>query len=272
MQIRKQIAVLLLSLCVFALQAQDTFNKFSFEASGFYGLSGLTGTMASGKITPGLSYQFQLGGAYYFSKSLGAGIGAGYANYTSQSLLDNYTSTSNTPARDSEGENFEYRVTASGIKELQSLSALEVPVFIAFRTDGENKAGLNINAGLKFSLPLSANYQCTGGSLTTKGYYPAYNVEFSDMPNHGFETINSINYSGKLNAVTATSVFGNISYLIPLGKVGLNLGVYGSYGLSSVLKPSSKLLIDYPGSYNSLTSLSSSVSLISAGVRIGVSF
>ncbi|MEI6753589.1 MAG: hypothetical protein WCK78_10515 [Paludibacter sp.] len=56
-----------------------------------------------------------------------------------------------------------------------------------------------------------------------------------------------------------------------MGKIGLNIGVYGSYGLSSVLKPESKLLIDYPGNYNSLTSLSSSVSLISAGVRIGVS-
>ena len=270
MQITKQIAVLLLSLCVFALQAQDTFKKFSFEASGFYGLSGLSGTITNGKITPGLSYQFQLGGAYYFSKILGVGIGAGYTNYTSQSVLDNYTS--NTPAIDSEGENFEYRVIANGIKESIILSALEVPVFIAFRTDGENKAGLNIKAGLKFSLPLSANNQCTGGSLTTKGYYPAYNVEFADLTNHGFETISSVSYLGKLNAVTVTSVFGNIAYLIPLGKVGLNLGVYGSDGLSSVLKPSSKLLIDYPGNYNSLTSLSEKVSLISGGVRIGVSF
>lgn len=270
MQIRKQIAVLLLSLCLFALHAQDTFKKFSFEASGFYGLSGLSGTITNAKITPGLSYQFQIGGAYYFSKLLGVGIGAGYTNYTSQLVLDNYTS--NTSATDSEGENFDYRVTASEIKESIDLSALEVPVFVTFRTDGENKAGLNIKAGLKFSFPLNANYQCRGGSLTTKGYYPAYNVEFSDMPNHGFETISSASYSGKLNAITATSVFGNIAYLIPLGKVGLNLGVYGSFGLNSVLKPTSKLLIDYSGNYNSLTSLSSTISLISAGVRIGVNF
>jgi hypothetical protein len=247
--------------------AQET-KKLEFGINGFYGLSGLSGAVINGSISPGLGYHLSIDGKYFFLNSIGVGIGAGYATYTSKADLSNYVS--NTPATDDQGESFEYRVTASGIKEELHLSAIEIPVFLAYRKSPSKKIGLQGNVGLKVSLPLSATYNCTEGAIETTGYYPSNNVVYANMPNHGFETITKMSYSGNLSTTMAYSLFGNVGITIPMGKMRLNLGIYGSYGLNSVLEPKSNLLIDYPGNYNSLSSLSGKVSLVSAGVRLGV--
>lgn len=266
----KQYILIILALCLaFTMaNAQET-KKLEFGITGFYGLSGLSGSVTNGSITPSLGYQFSIDGKFFFLKNLGLGIGAGYATYTSHGDLKTYVS--NTPATDSEGESFEYRVTASGIKEELKLSAIEVPFFLTYRNPLSEKLGLIANVGLKVSLPLAVTYKCTDGALETKGYYASNSVEYANMLNHGFETIDEISYAGNLSATMAYSLFGNIGMTIPMGKMGLSFGIYGSYGLNSILKPQSKLLIDYPGTYNSLSLLSGKVSLVSGGVRVGVS-
>jgi hypothetical protein len=198
------------------------------------------------------------------------GIGAGYTSYASNTELTSYIS--NTTTVDDESESFEYRVTASGIKESQKLSALEIPVFLAYRKNLSEKMGLFGNLGLKVSLPLSATYKCTEGSIETKGYYDAYNVVLYGMANHGFEKIDQISYSGDLSTTMAYSLFANAGITIPLGKLGINVGVYGSYGLNSIVKSETNQLMVYPDKYQSVTSLSNKVSLVSGGVKIGVMF
>jgi hypothetical protein len=266
----KQYILIISALCLaFTISNAQETKKLELGINGFYGISGLSGSVTNGSISPGLGYQLSIDGKFFFLKNLGLGIGIGYATYTSQGELETYAS--NTPAIDDVGESFEYRVTASGFKEKFDLSAIEIPVFLTFGKSRTGKFGLQANAGLKVSLPITATYQCTEGALETSGYYVSNNVLYANMPNHGFETIDKVSYSGKLSTNMAYSLFGSLGINIPIGKMGLNLGVYGSYGLNSILKPTSKLLIDYPGNYNSLSSLSEKISLLSAGVRIGVS-
>lgn len=251
--------------------AQGTkLRKSEFEISGFYGLSGLSGSIPNGAINPGTGYQFSIDGKYFFSTNLGIGIGAGYAAYASQSELKSYSS--HTPAVDDEAESFEYRVTAGSVKEKQQLAAIEIPVFLAYRKAISSEIRLHGSLGLKVSLPVTATYRCTEGTIETRGYYESYSVEFYDMPNHGFEKIDKVNYSGDLNTSMAYSLFAGVGISLPAGKMGINIGVYGSYGLSSVLKSENNGLISYPGKYQSLTSLCDKVSLVSGGVRIGVRF
>jgi len=258
-----------LSLAITLSNAQES-KKLEFGFNGFYGLSGIKGTIANGSITPALACQLSIDAKYFFTSRIGIGIGGAYATYSSNAELNDYISK--TPTVDDESENFEYRVSASGIKEKLDLSALEIPIFLAFGKSTTSKFGLHANVGLKVSLPITATYQCTEGKLETKGYYASNNVEYANMPNHGFETIDNVSYSGKLSTTTAYSLFGNLGIAIPLGKIKLNLGIYGSYGLNSVLKPTNTVLIDYPGKYNSLSLLSEKVSLISGGGKIGISF
>jgi len=257
-------------LCLTALASWAQDKKFQLEIGGGYGLSGLSGKIENGSITPGMGYQLSLNGKYFFTSNLGVGIGAGYSTYSSKAELTTYSA--NIPSVDDENENFEYRIVESGIKEEQKLSALEIPIFMAYRKSLSEKLGLFGNVGLKFSLPLSATYQCTEGTIETRGYYSAYNVELYNMPNHGFEKVENINYSGDLSTQMTYSFFANAGLTIPVGKMGINIGVYGSYGLSSVLKPETNQLIVYPGEYQSVTSLADKITLISGGIKFGVCF
>jgi hypothetical protein len=264
----KYIAIVILCLTTLASRAQD--KKLQLEIGGGYGLSGLSSKVENGSITPGMGYQLSLNGKYFFTSNIGVGIGAGYSAYSSKTELTTYSA--NIASVDDENENFEYRIAASGIKEEQKLSALEIPIFLAYRKSLSEKLGLNGSFGLNFSLPLSATYQCAEGAIETRGYYSAYNVELYNMPNHGFEKVENISYSGDLTSTIAYSLFANAGINIPVGKIGINIGVYGSYGLNSGLKPETNQLTVYPMKYQSVTSLADKVSLVSGGLKIGVCF
>nr|WP_319997586.1 outer membrane beta-barrel protein [uncultured Draconibacterium sp.] len=264
----KYIAIAILCLTAFTSNAQD--KKIQLEIGGGYGLSSLSGKVENGSITPGMGYQLSFNGKYFFTSNLGVGIGAGYSAYSSKAELTTYSA--NIPSVDDENESFEYRIAASEINEEQKLSALEIPVFLAYRKSLSEKLGLNGSLGLKISLPLSATYECTQGTIETRGYYPAYNAELYNIPNHGFEKVENINYSGDLSTQMAYSLFANAGITIPVGKMGINIGIYGSYGLNSILKPVANQLMVYPMKYQSVTSLADKVSLVSGGLKIGVCF
>ena len=246
-------------------------KKSEFAISSFGGLAGLSSSLPNGNVKPEIGYQFALDWKYFFSPKWGIGLGVGYSAYSSKANLDSY-SLKKTPSIDDTGEGFEYHLTASGIKEKLKLSAIETPFYLAYRKEIPEKLGLQGSFGFKVSLPITATYQATEGTIETTGYYWTYDVVFSNMPNHGFEKIEKIGYSGDLTTKMAYSLFCGFAISKPIGKVGLTIGVYGSYGLSSVLQPGNKQLVTYPSIYNSLTSLSKKVNLVAVGLKLGVSF
>ena len=267
----KYILILILSITFNTAQAQKPNLKiFEFEISGFSGLFGISGSIPNGSIKPGVGYQFSVDGKYYFSSNWRIGVGVGYSSYLSNAKLDNYSL--NSPAIDDLGDNFEFRVTASGINEKLKMSAIEVPVFLEYLRKMSDKLSLSGNFGLKTSFPVSANFQCTEGTIETRGYYQQYEVEFSNIPNHGFEKIDNINYKGDLTTKLAFSLFTGFGVTIPAGKMKVNAGVYGSFGLNSVLQKKNTPLISYLGSYNTITSLSEKSALVGGGIKIGVLF
>lgn len=271
MKRRKNIVIVLIILLSCTINAQNNdFKKLETGVNVYYGLSGLSGSLTNGNIKSSMGYQFYIDEKFNITSVWGIGIGAGYGKYASVATIDNYTSA--VASIDDENESFEYRLTATGIKEQLSLSAFEIPVFVTIKKPLSGEIKLQASAGLKMSLPLSATYQCTEGYLQTKGYYSTYNIEFSDMPNHGFETVDKISYSGKLTTNTAYSLFGDIGLLFPVGNIGIKVSIYGSYGLNSSIKTGNGLLMDYPGIYHSTISLSDKVSLISFGLKLGVVF
>lgn len=273
MNVKKAYVLLIavVSLSMVKANAQKSEKaKYEFGINGFYGLSGLNGSISNGSIGPGLSYMISANNKYYLTSHFGFGIGAGYVTSTSKANLDSYIS--NTPAVDDEGESFEYRVTASGIYEDLKISVIEIPIFMTFRKSTAHKIGFQSSAGLKASFPIEATYRCTDGSIETRGYYASNHVEFGYMPNHGFQKVEEMSYSDNLSKTIAFSVVGDIGIAIPMGMMGLNVGVYGSYGLTPLLNPSGGFLMDYPGNYHSITSLSGKVSLVSGGVCIGINF
>lgn len=249
-------------LSVVSLSAQNKFDskKLFFETSGFYGFSGITGKVPNGNISPQRDYGFSFRGSYFFSNIIGIGSGAGYNSYNSDGSLDKYLS--NSLAVDAENESFEYRINAEHVNEILTMKAIEIPLFIAIGKPLKDKATFSGNLGVELVLPINTSYQCISGYIQTKGYYSAYNVEFSDMRNHGFETIDDTNYSGELPSEISYAVFGDIKFIIPVGKIGLGFSLYGSYGLTPIIRSHDNELISYPQTYHSISSLCNNISLV----------
>lgn len=249
------------------IKAPD-FKKSEFSVNAFYGISGLSGSLANGTITPETGAQYSLEGSLFLTRSVGVGLGVGYANYKSSIKLNNYTSSVSTT--DDGGDNILYNVKASNIIEKEEVSAFEIPLFLSFRFPS-TKVYFEGNSGVKVSIPVSSSYNYTQGSITTTGYYEKYNIELADMPEHGYQTVNNPAYSGKLSTNTSFSVFAKVGCVIPTGNLGIHIGLYGSYGLNSILESQNNVLISYPNVSYPVTSLINKISLISGGIRIGIS-
>jgi len=262
------IAVIVLCLSVVTGRAQD--KKLEFEIGGGYGLSGITGKIENGSITPGMGGRFSIGAKYFFSEKIGIGFDCSIAKYNGTAKLSDYSAA--IASTDDEEESFEYRVVASGIAEDIHFLAAEPALYLAYRQKISDKLGIYGKLGIKASVFLSAAYQCKAGTLETRGYYPAYNVELYELPNHGFDKVEHISYSGNLETSVLNSAFMDAGITIPVGKIGLNIGVYGSYGLNPVLEPEINQLMIYPMKYQSVTSLLDKVSLLSGGLKMGIQF
>lgn len=258
------------ALVILSIASRAQNKKFEFEIGGGYGLSGLSGKIENGSIKPGMGERFTIGAKYFFTSKFGLGSECSFARYCATAKLSEYSAA--ITSVDDEKESFEYRIMANGIEEDINISAAEPALFFAYRQKFSDKIGMYGNVGLKMSVALSAKYQCTSGTIETRGYYPAYNVELYNMPNHGFGKVEDLNYSDNLETAVLNSIFVDAGAIIPVGKFGIQIGVYGSYGMNSLIEPEAKQLMIYPGEYQSVISLADQVSLISGGVNVTFQF
>lgn len=266
---RNIILVIGFSVLSLSLAAQNrTSKKTSLSVNVVYGISGLTGSISDGNLELSQGTQYSLEGSYFVSSFVGLGIGVGYADYASTAKVNSYNSSIATI--DEDEDNLEYRVKGVDISEKEKITAFEIPLFLTFRPIRSSKLHFEANAGVKISVPISSSYNYTNGTITTIGYYEKYNLELTDIPNHGFQTIDAAGLTGKLSTKTAFSVFARMGVVIPIGKLGLHIGVYGSYGINPILKPEYNALATYPGIYYSASSLSNKIILVSGGVRFGI--
>jgi hypothetical protein len=137
------------------------------------------------------SYELELG--YFFSGPVGISTGIGYNSYSSELSLGAYSNKFNT--KDSEGEDYERRVSGSNIKELQNISYLSVPVCLNFRIPAGTAFGLFLKAGVNFSFPQKHEYN-SSGTFDFSGYYSAYNVVLHDLPAYGFSSNSIVSTKG----------------------------------------------------------------------------
>lgn len=262
------ILIVLWYLASISMHAQQvSLKKTELSINAFYGLSGLTGTLSNGTLSPGTGPQFTAEGSYFFNNNFGAGIGIGYADYTGTTKLNSYQSS--TAVTDEDGDQLKYKVNATGVSEKDKLSALEVPLFLTFRNPCST-VYFEAKAGIKVSIPVSSSYRYTGGTITTTGEYETYGVEIADLADHGFQTITNPGFSGKLSSNTALSLFTSAGVVIPVKQFKICLKLYGAYGLSSIVTLKNMELVSYPAIYHPVISLCNKQTILSGGLQIGI--
>ncbi len=203
---------------------------------------------------------------YSVNSLLSVSTGFGFSNFSSSmSVNETYFEK---PLIDDENDNYLYRIYGSKIAGDQLIEMFEIPLIITLQMQKELLLNPLLQIGIKASIPSKTRYNCSEGIVRTTGYYEKYNVELSDMPNHGFETIDLKGLSGEMSTRTAISMLAEIGCDIKTGYNCFRVSAYYTQSLTSNSKSFNVFDKHYP--LQSVNESASKVCLRSFGLRFGL--
>ena len=230
--IKHKLTFLTIALSAITIQGQEITANIS---GGLQGLNFKT-TSGDNKIQAGGRIGF--GYTYFINENWGvlSGIDVGY--YSNKASLANNTYASY--LYDSENDLFEYRVKTTGYKEKSHFYAASIPVLIQYRTKGNTQ--FYVNAGGRVFFPFSPKAKVTVDQIETTGYYPDFNAELNNMPQHGFTTSNNLSNDAdtKLKVAFTLSAETGVSFKLS-ETLRLYTGLYVDYGLNNMQKKNQEL-------------------------------
>jgi len=232
------------------------------EQSLLYGLqNGMQNGGSGGNINIGL--------VHFLNSNLGIQTGVGLSSYTSSAILNFSTSEE---AVDADGDNYEFRTVYKDLKEEQNITFLNIPLGLVLKKPITYRFGLMSMAGAKVSFPLKAAYQVKSGQIVTTGFYKQWNMELSDLPQHGFSTFQE-KYSGDLTIHPSFSLYADFGFYYRVNFVtDFYFGGCVNYGLNSITKSEDKAVFQKDGIYNGVFSSSQITRVIPVFVGIKAGF
>jgi OOP family OmpA-OmpF porin len=269
--------IIWLSVCFAAIITQAG-AQVGIELNG--GLQGTTYQLQNGKdkLLPGgslgLDYTFRLGSQWGLLTGIMGGIYRTQATFP-DGLIFNYNLV------DDEGSAFQYSLKTNGYKESQRFFAATIPLLLQYHTADEGTQWW-INAGGKVFFPFNSSIQISAKQLSLSGYYPDYNLEVSNLPQHGFGALNNWKTSAttEFKPTAALSAATGFSFRASAGK-RLYIGVYADYGLTDLKEKNGTLpLATYnAGGINGVQANgvlnmpnAGKVGLLSVGLQVRLSF
>lgn len=179
-------ALALLTTLVLAQSTDTTHLRHSFRIDTGGGLN-IPPQISNATTSPTFGYKLSLSYDFWILPNLGVGSGASFSSWRSRTTNSDDFITQN--AIDKDGESYQHHTSLSSITERQSITFLDIPLRISFRTTPARPFRLEANAWAGLAITTSAKFKVTGGSISTQGFYPQYNLTLYDMPVNGFYTI-----------------------------------------------------------------------------------
>ena len=232
--------------------AQSDFKRFTISTS------------AENVLNKGWKYSW---GADYIFPIKGInniGIGAYYA--LAKHSLDSEEFFYSCDIVDDENENFIYKAHGKDIKENQTIHFIEIPIYYQLRIKS-----FFFNIGPKIAIPIKSEYNMTKGNVELTGYYPKYNVELTDLPNHGFANYNIEGEKGNLDTQIACGANVGIGYCLSVGSIDLNLKAFAEYMFNDYVAKG-KNYLEYPGNINSYSYACERSGHFSLGFSLSIGF
>ncbi|MBQ0031064.1 MAG: hypothetical protein KBT32_11635 [Bacteroidales bacterium] len=228
----------------------------------------------TGSSKPSIGGKIGTTDSYFITNHIGFGLGL-YLNYhqTRYSFRDSHQSDILTDSLNK----FTYLLKSSlSIEETQRLLTADLPVSFRTKFSLNNDWELCANLGLAVGLPIWKKYETTEKQNTT-AHYIEPNIDFHDMPNHGFSTGNGSKegdfWMRKMNIAPFIEV--GLSKAMS-SKHSLYMGLYYSYGISNLLKGNRNDEIELGNTTKGSTALASNVTdkltLSTIGLNVGIIF
>ena len=226
-----------IGFCLLMCSFNGHSQEFGIELNG--GMQGLRFDIpggSQGKPQAGGSaavhYVFPLSARF----GLLTGIGCGY--YNTKATMQNGATFSSWQV-DNTGSAFQYNTSATGYTETQRFFGANIPVMLQYHTVG-NSTQWYLNAGAKFILPFNAKIKAAAQQLNLSGYYPDFNVEVFNVPQHGFAAVSNWQNSRNIELKPTATLSGGTGISFKMGeRMRLYTGVYIDYGLSDMKKADS---------------------------------
>lgn len=248
---KKYIIVCLCLLATIVTNAQSDVNRF------------LVSVFAESTLTKGMGYGIGVGYILPIKGVNNVGFGL-YYDMSKHSLeSDGFSYTYSTI--DDENDELSYNAYGCGVKERQTFSVLEIPIYYQFRIKG-----LFVNIGPEIAIPIKAEYNTTAGDVELTGYYPKYNVELKDLPNHGFGQYDLAGNHGRLETRVTWGINAAVGYCYPLETVDINVSVYAKFLMNGYVDEANYL--EYPSNIKSLSYVVGKQHLCSFGLSVGIGF
>jgi hypothetical protein len=153
----------------------------------------------------GVSNSHEIGGAlkagyiYSLTDHIGIGSGVEFSQYKQKVFLNQGATTLTNFEVDATGSAFSYSVTTGDYKEYQTLQAIQIPLFLQYKTNINKGIDFNFRAGVKYFLPVNYKFDASASSVQGTAYYPDVNLYVDDLPEYGFGNQTNYAASGEYN-------------------------------------------------------------------------
>ncbi len=250
-----------------AIQSQEKGNFLHFNVGG--GLNNISYNLKDGTEKGQFGYTLNAAFSYFLTSQLGIQSGIGLQSFNSLSTINLKSASSEI---DTDGHTYEFWTNYKNWQEIQQILSLDIPIMGQFKRFLDRKFGILVAMGGKISIPIYSNYKTSAGQIVTTGYYNQWNVELTEMPQHGFTTYTN-SYSGNLTLKPSFMAVAELGGLYKISrKTELYIGGYFNYGFNNILNPDSKLILQPNAIYNGVFSSSQTIKVvpISIGIKIGL--
>ena len=184
----------------------------------------------------------ELGGAlkagyiYSFTNHIGIGTGVEFSQYKQDVFFSNSSGTLSNYEVDSSTSAFVYNVTTSNYKEKQTLHAVQVPLFVQYKTNINKGIDFNFRAGAKYFLPVNYKIKATANTVNGTAYYPDVNLNIDDFPDYGFGSQNNYSASGEYQTKGVVMSVFEVGFTFDIGvKNALYVAMFLENGYGSIL-------------------------------------
>lgn len=153
---------------------------------------------------------------YGITKNIGIGSGLEFSQYK-QNVTSSLSSRTNYEV-DASTSAFVYTITTENYNEKQTLQALQIPLFVAFKSNVSKGVDFDFRVGAKYFLPLSYKISATADYVNGTAYYPDLNLTISDLPDHGFGAQNNYSANGKYETKGVFMSSFEVGFTFDIGK------------------------------------------------------
>lgn len=201
----------------------------------------------------GISPGYTLGGAiksgyiYSLTNHIGIGSGIEFSQYKQEVSLSNSSATLTNYEVDPSTSAFEYMITTSNYKEKQTLHAVQIPLFVQYKTNINKGIDFNFRAGAKYFLPVNYKIKATASNVNGVAYYPDVNLTIDNLPEYGFGGQSNYSATGEYQTKGIVMSMFELGFTFDMGtKNALYAAMFLENGYGSILdQTSDKSYIGY---------------------------